>query len=73
MTEIESDGFITRDNYVTQSEPRPTAELIRRADAIRILAKHFDIVNGNATRQTSVSSLELARMILDQCETVRTE
>lgn len=47
-------------------------ELILRADAEQILAKHFDIINGDMRRCTSVASLELARMILKGCETVAT-
>lgn len=71
MREIEADGFVTRPEDLISGHPSESSdELIMRSDAVRILAKHFDVVNGDMRRTISVSSLELAEMILSGCVTV---
>ena len=53
-------------------ENKSNNELIRRSDAELILAKHFDILNGDMRKQASIASLILARSILSECETIAT-
>lgn len=59
-------------NGETMTDDNKHNELIRRSDAELILAKHFDILNGDMRQQTSVASLILARSILSECETITT-
>lgn len=61
-----------RNGGIVTDENKSNNELIRRSDAELMLAKHFDILNGDMRQNASVASLILARSILSECETVET-